>query len=314
MGLVSQQFKDAIRKCLLEYRSAGRPFPCVRTKSSLETLLLQLFDSVQRVEYVFKLRERDISPTRCDPSSTDFDPLRAAIFHAQSGDLDEASWLVFLLTHFGNPTRTGWQLVREVYGSLGTGSRWDWKRIQPNPNQILPWLTANQKKFGGRFGNHRQYLSLKPQAQAGTGAAIISYVNWVNSYSSHAQMLKALEKEFGENRGPLFDGFYKSMRKNVKSFGRLGCLDYLCMLGKAGIFPLEPSTPYIPGSTGPLKGAKLLVGGSVDAALAPRNLEREMRQLGERLAEVGVRFAMQVLEDAVCNWQKSPTEYVRFRG
>ena len=59
------------------------------------------------------------------------------------------------------------------------------------------------------------------------------------------------------------------------------------------------------GSTGPLKGARLLFGeNATSAALDPRLVE-----LG---AELGV--GMQVIEDALCNWQKSPDRFVPFRG
>jgi hypothetical protein len=314
MSLVSKQLRQSIRQCLIDYRPKGHSLLGIRDSSSFETFLLQLFDSVRRVEYVFMLRERDISPARSDPISDDFDPVRAALFYLQSDDLDEASWLVFLLTHFGKNARSGWQLIREVYGCRGTGSRWDWEHIRSNPKKILPWLSKNLDKLGGHFGNHRKYLSLKPQAKAGTGAAFVTYVDWVKQYSSHAQMLRVFEKNVGSDRGALFDALYKSMRRSVKSFGRMGCFDYLCMLGKLGIFPIEPSGPYIPGSTGPRDGATLLVSGSLNKKLASKNLELEMKQLGNELAAVGVRFAMQVLEDAICNWQKSPTRYIRFRG
>ena len=58
------------------------------------------------------------------------------------------------------------------------------------------------------------------------------------------------------------------------------------------------------GSTGPLAGARLLFGNGTAA-----KLDECVVQLDEKL-QVG----MQVLEDSLCNWQKSPEKFQSFRG
>jgi hypothetical protein len=50
---------------------------------------------------LFVLQTRDISPDCGDPRSRFFDPLRAAILHSRSDNLDEACWLIFLSIHLG---------------------------------------------------------------------------------------------------------------------------------------------------------------------------------------------------------------------
>jgi hypothetical protein len=90
----------------------------------------------------------------------------------------------------------------------------------------------------------------------------------------------------------------------VHRFGRLGRFDYLCMLGKLGLAEIEPGSPYLVGSSGPLKGAMLMAGPKATA-----DLDAQMARLA-RVLEVG----MQSIEDALCNWQKKPEEYVAFRG
>ncbi|WP_241150495.1 hypothetical protein, partial [Pseudomonas viridiflava] len=62
-------------------------------------------------------------------------------------------------------------------------------------------------------------------------------------------------------------------------------------------------------ATGPVKGARLLFGGKTSAGISARELETKIQQLD---SELGV--GMQVIEDALCNWQKSPGRFVRFRG
>jgi hypothetical protein len=298
---------------MTDYRSSVHPRG-IRSDAHFKALLLQVFDSVRRVEYFIKLRERDIGPRRSDPNSEEFDPIRAAIAQLQADELDEAAWLLFLSIHFGIHRRTRWQLVREVYGRLGSGRNWDWKTTRADPERFLHWLSKNHEELGGQFGNHRKYVSLKPEARGGTSEAFKSYVQWVQKYSTHAQLFATFKQRVGEDRGEVFDAIYKEMKKTVKSFGRTGCFDYLCALGKLDAFPIEPSSPYISGSTGPRIGAELLLSGTRTKELHPQHLNQQMQQLGDRLAASGVRFAMQVLEDAICNWQKSPSRYQVFLG
>ena len=62
-------------------------------------------------------------------------------------------------------------------------------------------------------------------------------------------------------------------------------------------------------ATGPKRGARLLFDGQIDSNTGARILEARVAEL-ERHLGVG----MQVMEDAMCNWQKSPNRYIPFRG
>jgi hypothetical protein len=92
-------------------------------------------------------------------------------------------------------------------------------------------------------------------------------------------------------------------------FGRLAKFDFLTMLGKLGIAPIEPGSAYLSGATGPLSGARLLFGGNADAKLNARELDVRLVRLDNYL-----NVGMQVLEDSLCNWQKSPRKFISFRG
>lgn len=308
--LVPLPLREAIRICLSQFRDRADAAG-ISTDASFNALLRQIYDSVRRVEYYFALRKRKFDPTRGDPASESFDPIRAAIQQHRLGLLDEAAWLAFLSTHFGVNVRTRWRLVREVYGSLGDGTRWNWARVRKDPKRLSDWITDNHGRFRGIFGNHRKYMSLKPSAPAGTAQAIESYVLWINSYSSHTQLSLTFQDRAGDNQSLLFDAIYKDMKKNIKAFGRTGCFDYLCTMGKLGFLPIEPGSPYIVGSTGPRKGVATLLG---NAQLKPKELEHKVKPLGSALSDAGVNYAMQVLEDAICNWQKNPNQYRKFRG
>ena len=83
----------------------------------------------------------------------------------------------------------------------------------------------------------------------------------------------------------------------------------LTMIGKLDLAPIEPGSTYMEGATGPLKGARLLFFGTKDADIGRATLDQLAIQLESK---IGV--GMQVIEDALCNWQKSPSKFKRFRG
>lgn len=290
-----------------------RPLPGIETRARHQALLEQLLESIHRVRYVSVICGRDISPLRADPSSELFDPLRAAALHHRDGRSDEAFWLVFLSVHFGKHRRAGWRLPRDVYGRLGRPIHWDWTRTSGHPERFRQWLAVNRPTLQGdgtarHFGNHRKYQSLDAWSPTGTGAAIESYVRWVRPARGHIALMEEARAQAGGDERATFDHLYKSMEA-VATFGRTARFDYLTMVGKLGLAPIEPGSTYMQGATGPLAGARLLFTGNPRAATSHRELDSWLVRLGD---DVGV--GMQVLEDALCNWQKSPGRFRPFRG
>lgn len=274
-------------------------------------LLDQLVESVRRVDYVAAIASRPISQNRADPASDYFDPIRAAVLKVQSGELDEASWLIFLATHFGKANRTGWLLTKDVYGNLGAGHNWTWPLVSTDPVAMSEWIGRNHAvlRSGGRkFGNHRKYETLDPAKSNSTGEIIESYVNWVMQHGSHVGLFTNALVESGDNPRAAFGKLYRSMEA-VKRFGRTGKFDYLTMIAKVGISTIVADSTYMAEATGPLKGARLLFGGTTTSNLSALVLEQKIQHM-DRFLKVG----MQVIEDALCNWQKSPGKFVRFRG
>jgi hypothetical protein len=101
---------------------------------------------------------------------------------------------------------------------------------------------------------------------------------------------------------------YSSM-SDVASFGRTARFDYLTMLGKIGLALIEPGSVYMDGATGPWKGASLLFYGTDNAPVSRAQVDSFVRKLAGCL-----NVGMQVMEDALCNWQKSPEVFRPFRG
>ena len=307
----NQDLANRIGNTLDAHSIGVRRLVGVADRNARDTLLEQLIESVRRVEYVKVIRTRNLSPRRADPRHRLFNPLKAAILAQRRGELEEAFWLVFLFVHFGKHQHGGWNYVRAVYGRLGGRRRWDWPNVCAAPQAFRTWLHANRgeiERLRGGFGNHRKYESLDAWSQQGTGAVVESYVRWVNPPGTHMDRVNdALLGGSGSPRAA-FDVLYKSMNDVVR-FGRTARFDYLCMVSKLGLAGIEPGSPYMTGATGPVAGARLLFAGDSTAHIPPSTLNGWLIALD---ADLGV--GMQVIEDALCNWQKSPREFVPFRG
>lgn len=280
----------------------------------LETLVAQFIDSLRRVEFALHLQMAVIAPIRMDPTSSQFDPLKAAVLRNRRGETDEAWWLVFIATHCGKHAIDGWRLTRDIYGKLGQGGLWDWATISQNPSAFESWLTANEATLRGgdgvsrRFSNHRKYESLKSSSANGIAKIFASYVAWVAPPRKHAAVVQEIHKTVGQNPHDVFAALYNSLDA-VQRFGRLGKFDFLAMLGKLGIAPIEPGTTFLKGATGPLAGARLLFAGNSNSKVSAAHLQTKLVEFGQKTG-----LGSQVLEDAICNWQKAPDVYIRFKG
>ena len=291
---------------LFNHDKSIRNLPGIRDAAASNVLIEQLIESLRRIEYVHFVRSENFDIRRADPNSAIFDPIRAAVFQMRQGSFDEAFWLVFLFVLFGKHKTDHWQLVRDIYGGLGSGT-WTWDRLVQKPEAFRKWLEANldQLRNDGtsrRFGNHRKYESLESVADV-----VESYVSWVAPPRTHQQMIQQVHVQVGQNPNLVFDYLYQSMN-SVHRFGRLARFDYLTMLSKLGLAPIEPASAYLNNATGPRAGALLLFGGSTEAKIIGSDLNTFLSELDGSLG-----VGMQVLEDALCNWQKSPTVFIPFR-
>ena len=268
------------------------------------TLATQMIASLRRSDYTEILKNRDIHPSRADPDNDMFDPERAALFHARNGNLDEAIWIIFLSTHFGKHGRHGWRLMRDVYSGLGTG-RWTWERVSGQPDAFREWLRVNRARIAGAFGNHRKYETLDPVSRSSTALVVESFVRLCSP--SPSGYFAKLVRKTGNNPTEIFDAAYRGL--TIARFGRLAKFDFLAMLGRTDLAPVKPGSTYLRGATGPLRGARLLVDGDPNSHTGTDELDNILRRL-----DLTLGVGMQVMEDSICNWQKSPRKFVHFLG
>lgn len=298
------QLDERIRK----YERKTTSLPGIEGDVERAVLINQLIDSERRNQHFERMLSRPLTDRIADPHSIDFDPLRAAIFHWRRGNHDEAIWLVFLFVHFGKHPTAGWRYVREVYGRLNSKPIWAWTEISANTPEFRLWLGESQEQLLRRdqprgFGNHRKYSSLSHESNRGTAAVFESYVDWVMGDGSHEKLFAQYsDLPLPEER---FDALYRDMRV-VKDFGRIAKFDYLMTLSRLGFLDVKPGCAYLQSATGPLQGARLLVTGPQSRTSA-RELEKILKGFAEA---TGTTF--DVIEDAICNWQKSPGRFRKF--
>jgi hypothetical protein len=292
------------------YEAANGPLPGIVEPERRTAFIEQLVDSVRRTLYFEDVLKRPSGTSVADPAAEAFDPLRAAILQERAGNRDEAFWLVFLFVHFGKHRQSGWRLIADIYGRLGGGPLWSWDAVTANVDAFRDWLDDNvdsirELKPHRGFGNHRKYESLAAWTDNGTGAVVASYVDWVGAAGHDTRIAQITTGATTPAQG--FDALNDSVR-TIRRFGRTGAFDYCSTLAKLAFVAVEPSAACLAGATGPLTGARLLLS-EPGQSLSPAALETMLTPLR---AELDVGF--DVIEDALCNWQKSPADFKPFRG
>lgn len=291
-----------------EFPNARFPFVGLNSPERKTVLVAQLVDSIRRIEYLRLISIRAKSTNLYTPYSGGFQPLAGAAALYKAGRTDDAYWLVYLATHFGKHKTDGWNLTEDFYGRFGQGGVWDWASASHNPMAVSNWLQQNYPHVTGagrsrRFGNHRKFETLKPGPK-GTGYALASYIQWIAVHGSHQALINDVQTRVGQNPKDVFACLYSDLDQ-VAKLGRLGKFDLLCNLSNLQIAPILPDKAYIAQSTGPKAGARLLFGDAISVA----QLEAACAELAEHLD-----VSPQAIEDALCNWQKSPANYIYFRG
>ncbi|KZL19548.1 hypothetical protein PsAD2_01826 [Pseudovibrio axinellae] len=311
VGLHRQRFKEILEN-LERYENDHGRLLGLSSLARRKCLAEQMVSSIRRIEFVRQVLGRGVGPSRADPHSSMFDPIKGAIHLTRNGDYDGAVWLAFIQTHFGKHADDGWKLAANVYGSFGGGPVWDFSTYGANLGGFLEMLQKNtallnQKSVAGRFSNHRKYQSKQPHRIAET---FRTYYEWQTQAGGFRDLVQQIHKERGQHPAEAFDGLYKSMR-GVAGFGqgRLGRFDFLTMLGKLDLAPIEPGSVYLDKATGPLAGARLLFFDNRDYNITGKVLQSRVDSLDAYL-----QTGKQVIEDSICNWQKSPERFVYFRG
>jgi hypothetical protein len=295
-----------LEAALETYQSAHGPLPGLSSEERSGSLIQQILASERRGRYFREVMRVRVGEARIDPDSGMFDPLKAVVLRQQDGSRDEAIWLLFLFVHFGRNRHGGWRYAADVYRGHGPGARWDWAHTSTDVPGFCLWIktqAAGIRAAGpGGFGNHRKYERLED-----TGEVVASYVDWAVGGTQSGRIETEVALADGDPRRA-FGRLYRSMGR-IHRFGRTARFDYLSALARLSLAPIIADRAYLEEATGPARGAALLFRGSKDAREHPVALDGMVVHLDTYL-ELG----MDTLEDALCNWQKSPDQFRPFRG
>lgn len=294
-----------LRTAIAEYERESGTLPGIKVAEARISLIEQILESQHRVDYIRRLGERDLSPSRVDPRSDLFDPLKGAVVRQKTGDLEDALWLVFLFVHFGRHRRDPWAYSRATYAGSSPEAMWNWPRVASNLDAFERWISesaAEIRAAGGGFGNHRKYERFED-----TGRVVRTYFEWTEGGSQIARLRASVDRAGGDPHLAFAD-LYGSLG-TVSRFGRMARLDFLSTIGRLRLVDIAPDRAYIEEATGPIRGAALLWRGDVARTEMPRELDARVTALGRALS-----VGPDALEDAICNWQKSPDRFRPFRA
>jgi hypothetical protein len=296
-----------ISNTLASHSQNVRPLAGIADPRARGALAMQIMASLRRDEYFQIIQNRGLmTADRADPNSARFEAELGVVYFLQNGMYDEAAWLIFLMVALAKPGDSGWARLKDIYGKLGQG-RWSWQEVAAAPSAVEDWLAQYWNAIGGKFGNHRKYASLRPDSALPFGRAVTEYVTWVIANGGHQALFGRLILEGGNDPHSIFDRFYDSLP--IKGFGRLGRFDWVAMLARYGFTPAEAGSAYLKEATGPKAGIKLLFENDAESSTSPAVLQAWLDDLDGDL-----KVGMEVLEDSICNWQKTPLKFTHFNG
>lgn len=263
----------------------------------INVLALQTLDSIRRVDiyriYRLKAEKADETGLSYQHTSNPF-----VLSQRTSLDINSRVWYVYLATYFGKSNRSKWTLFnRASYRANGTLITLE--EILENREDYFSYLETINLFDGTRFSNHRKYTKKELHGNKGL-------IQSINYFLDHID-------EFSNDDNIEYDIIYKRAL-NIPNFGRMAAFDFTSSLCKCNLHVNEPTSMYHENSTGPLSALKdlLRLAGKV-------NSKANQIELGNNLltwfrGNSEIFMVAQVLEDAICNWQKSHRTYQRYFG
>ncbi|MRT17562.1 hypothetical protein F3C99_11410 [Vitellibacter sp. q18] len=219
---------------------------------------------------------------------------------AQRSDLNYQNrvWIIYLATYFGKSNKSKWELFnRATFRKNQSIILFD--EIQADLNNYFKFLVSFDFFQDCDYSNHRKFTPKNLLNSNGLFRSIEYFVKNVEFYSSENEME--------------FDEMYLRSQK-IPNFGRLAGFDFTSSLVKCRFNIKEPKSMYADNSTGPLQALELLL------KLTNNNSSKvSQKQLSADLMEWFLKNSRiymtgQVLEDAICNWQKNTVKYIRYSG
>lgn len=265
--------------------------------NELNILARQTHDSIRRIEIYEAYKKR---ATRATYEKLDFHHTSIPFVLAQRSDLSLINrlWVLFVATYFGKSNKSKWELFNRATFD-NNGSIILFENIQKDLNKYFEHLSSFDFFEGCTYSNHRKFTPKRLNGQKGVFESMEYIVENIDQYSVENKMD--------------FDSMYKLAQK-TPNFGRLAAFDFSSSLVKCGLNIEEPQSMYAEHSTGPLNAVGLLLRLTNKSTLLTEKLRICSSLMKWFQENTDIFMVGQVLEDAICNWQKNTTQYILYHG
>lgn len=267
-------------------------------KKTLETLSKQTNDSIRRISIYRNYKDRADNAVK---DKIPFSHTSNPFVLAQRNDLSTSTkvWIIFLATYFGKSDTSGWKLFNRAAFD-GNYELISFEKVVKDVNKYFNYLQSFDFFEGTKYSNHRKYTKKSLLGEKGVFNSMDYITNNIKDFTQ-------------KDRLSFNDAYLRSQK--IPSFGRLSAFDFTSSLVKCSLNVEEPKSMYAENSTGPMQALKLIldltksINTSRDARI---KLSYDLVRFFEENSDIFMTG--QVLEDAICNWQKKPDEYRYFRG
>lgn len=263
----------------------------------LNVLANQTNDSIRRIE-VYKLYKSRANKAVKDKQEFIYTSNPFVLAQREDLSFEERIWIIYLATYFGKSNKSKWTLFERAAFDRNR-TLISFHSIISDLDKYFKYL-ASFDFFGQcQFSNHRKFTAKRLYGDNGFFQSVNFFVDNIKMYLPNEKIS--------------FDKMYK-LSRNIPNFGRLAGFDFTSSLVKCGFNVEEPKSMYAENSTGPLQGLKLILG------MTNSNTSREAQiKLSKELVDWFIEnseifMVGQVLEDAICNWQKDTRKYTKYSG
>ncbi len=265
--------------------------------NKLNTLARQTHDSIRRIDIYRSYKERADQAVN---KKLDFNHTSIPFVLAQRSDLSQNNslWVLYVATYFGKSNQSKWELFNRATFD-NNRSIMLFEDIQKDLRKYFNYLGSFDFFAGCSYSNHRKFTAKRLTGEKGVFGSMEYFVKNVNEFS-----LKDRTD---------FHSMYKAAQK-IPNFGRLAAFDFSSSLVKCGFMVEEPESMYGEDSTGPLNAIGLLMKLTNQNSSSKAKLDLCSDLMKWFQKNTNIFMVGQVLEDAICNWQKNPSTYIRYKG
>lgn len=264
----------------------------------INVLSHQTIDSIRRINiyqaYAMKARRAEELNLPFFHTSNPF-----TLSQRSSIGIDSKVWYIYLATYFGKSNKSKWKLFNKT-AFKADKSLIEFKEIKLNRLHYYTYLRNIDLFNNANFSNHRKYTKKSLEGRKGLIYSIDYFLDNIDKYS-HSNLVE-------------FDVVFSYAMK-IPNFGRMAAFDFTSSLCKCNLNINDPISMYHENSTGPLKAlADILILAKCKDVSKSAQIDFGNDLLAWFLEHSKIQIVAQVLEDTICNWQKSPRKYQRYFG